>query len=342
MSAIKAVSTGRSLHGTEESMMHRRILGAALAVALVGISAATAVATPAGTNGQIVWQQESQNAPPHLWVANPDGSQAREVFAEDDAATFDAAFSPLNAGALAFTHATQKPFSDEIFVGDLATGQVRQLTNSKNASVAPTFSPDGNRIAFFSVRPPERNRSPGPERIAVINLDGTGRQFLTPKGRSSIDPDFSPDGTRIAYSESRPVGPSGVDNRLMVMNTDGSHRRAVTAYGGRREINPKWLPDGSGLLFESLNRRSLKSNIERIGLDGSGRRTVLATPAFETNPVPSPDGTRILFTSDRDRRGPTRLGPGFEVYTMKLDGTDIVRFTNNKERDIFPDWQRLP
>jgi Tol biopolymer transport system component len=324
-------------------MMHRRILGvSALVVGFVCVSAATAVATPPGRNGLIAWQQESADAPPHLWVANPDGSQSRTVFAEDDAATFEPGFSPANAGALAFTHAIDEPFSEEIFVGDLATGQTRQLTDSRRASVAPTFSPDGTRIAFFSVRPPGRNRPPGPERIAVMSLDGTGLRFLTPKDRGSVDPDFSPDGTRIAYCEARPRGRFGVDNRLMIMNADGSQRRALTAYGGRREINPKWLPDGSGLVFESLNRRSLKSDVERIALDGSGRRDVLATPAFETNPVPSPDGTRIVFTSDRDRRGPTRLGPGFEVYTMGIDGTDIVRLTNNRERDIFPDWQRLP
>jgi Tol biopolymer transport system component len=322
--------------------MQRRAIGVSgLAVCLVCVSAATAVATPTGRNGQIAWQQESTNAPPHLWVANPDGSQAREVFAEDDAATFEAGFSPVDASALAFTRAIDEPFSDEVFLGDLATGQTRQLTDSKRASVAPTFSPDGNRIAFFSVRPPGRNRPPGPERIAVMNLDGTGLRFLTPKDRGSIDPDFSPDGTRIAYVEARPSG-RFVDNRVMIMNADGTQRRGLTAYGGRREINPKWLPDGSHLVFESLNRRSLKSDIERIGLDGSGRSAVLATPAFETNPVPSPDGTRIVFTSDRDRRGPTRLGPGFEVYTMKLDGTDIIRLTSNSERDLFPDWQRLP
>jgi hypothetical protein len=32
----------------------------------------------------------------------------------------------------------------------------------------------------------------------------------------------------------------------------------------------------------------------------------------------------------------------FEVYTMALDGSDIVRLTNNRLPDIFPDWQRLP
>ena len=75
---------------------------------------------------------------------------------------------------------------------------------------------------------------------------------------------------------------------------------------------------------------------------GGAARTILGTRAWETNPVPSPDGTRIVFTSDRDRRGSDRLGRGFEVYTMAVDGSDIVRLTNNRKADIFPAWQRLP
>ncbi len=323
--------------------MHRRTTGtAALAAALAVVAAAPAWATPPGTNGQLVWQRETTDAPPRLWVANPDGSGAREVFTEPGAADFEGAFSPTSAATVAFSRGVDEPFSEEIFVGDLATGQVRQVTDSRNIAIAPTFSPDGTRIAFFRIRAPGRNRPPGEPRIAVIGTDGTGFRLLTPANRPSLDPDFSPDGDRIVYAEFRPGGPFREDNRIMVMDADGGNRRAVTRYGGRLEINPKWLPDGSGIVFESMTRRRLKSDIERIGIDGEGRSAVLRTPAFETNPVPSPDGTRIVFTSDRDRRGPRRLGPGTEVYTMGIDGTGIVRLTDNRVPDLFPDWQRLP
>ncbi len=158
--------------------MRRGALGVvSLAVGVLAVSGATALATPPGTNGLIAWHREVSNAPPHLWVANSDGSQAREVFAEDDAATFLPAFSPVNAAGLAFTRGTDKPFSEEIMLGDLLTGEVRQLTDSKRASIAPSFSPDGKRIAFFSVRRARGNRPPGPERIVVMNVDGTGRRF---------------------------------------------------------------------------------------------------------------------------------------------------------------------
>jgi Tol biopolymer transport system component len=69
---------------------------------------------------------------------------------------------------------------------------------------------------------------------------------------------------------------------------------------------------------------------------------VYDSPGWDTNPIPSPDGTRILFTSDHDRRARDRINPGFEVYTMAVDGSDVVRLTNNRSIDFFPDWQRLP
>ena len=127
----------------------------------------------------------------------------------------------------------------------------------------------------------------------------------------------------------------------MVVNVDGSGRRALTSYGGADELNPKWMPDGQTILFETLKPTGTKSDIMAISPAGGPARPILATAAWETNPIPSPDGTRILFTSDRDSRGRDRLGPGFELYTMALDGSDIVRLTNNRSPDIFPDWQRL-
>jgi Tol biopolymer transport system component len=264
------------------------------------------------------------------------------VFGAEGAADFEGTWSPVSATTLLFSRGTQEPFSEEIFVGDVATGEARALTNTSSAAIAPSFSADGTRIVYFSVRPPGRGRPPGPARITIVNADGTGRRVLTPANVESIDPDFSPDATRIVYAEDRQVSPALGDSRIVVMNADGSGRRALTDWGGRRELNPKWMPDGGSIVFESATRRFLRSDIEIMGADGRGRRKLLATPAYETNPIPSPDGTRIAFTSDRDRRGPVRQGPGFELYTAKTDGTDVVRITRNRVPDIFPDWQRLP
>jgi TolB protein len=126
------------------------------------------------------------------------------------------------------------------------------------------------------------------------------------------------------------------------MDADGRNKRPLTNFGGPNEVNPEFMPDGGRIVFEIIRDTGNRSDLATIAPDGRDRRLLLATPAYETNPVPSPDGTRIAFTSDRDGRGRQRLGPGFELYTMALDGTDIRRITTKRSPDIFPDWQRLP
>lgn len=326
--------------------MSLRFMGGAVALALLTVLVPSAAATPPGQNGLIAWQRESRTTPPHLWVANPDGSAARQVFGNAPSeGEFEATFSPTDPNLMFFSAFFGGPFSEDIYSGNLATGAVTRVTTADRADVAPTVSPDGTKIAYFGVRRPRnvnRDRPPPPERIRVANLDGSGDRALTPRRQRSVDPDWSPDGTRIVYTQGRFVGrrQQRIENRIVVINADGSGRRPITAFGGPGEINPKWTPDGQTILFEQLRRRD--SDILAMNPNGGGTRRVLATDAWETNPVPSPDGTRIVFTSDRDRRGRDRLGPGFELYTMARDGSDIVRLTNNRKPDMWPDWQRLP
>lgn len=318
----------------------------ALTLALLVVLALPAGATPPGRNGAIGWQRENPNGFPRLWVANPDGSAARQVFSSGRrGGEVEIAFSPTDPNLVFFTRFTRAPFSDDIYSGNLATGAVARVTRGKSADLAPAVSPDGTKIAYFAVPRPRRldpDKPPPPEQIHVAGVDGSGDRRLTPTDRRSVDPDWSPDGGRLVYMETRFVSRRRAQQRLVVMNADGTGRRAITASGGPDELNPKWTPDGQTILFERRQERGTRSDILAVSPNGGAQRTILATKAWETNPIPSPDGTRIAFGSDRDRRGRERLGPGFEIYTMAVDGTDIVRVTNNRRADIFPDWQRLP
>jgi Tol biopolymer transport system component len=322
-------------------MSRRRIATAAVLVTACLVPPASA--TPPGANGLIVWQRESRSTPPRLLVANPDGSAAHRVFNFPKYAVFEGAFSPQSATATAFSRASRAPFSDDIVLGDLATGATTVIKRAKTADIAPTYSPDGLQIAYFAVPRPKQldpDRPPPPEQIHVMNADGTADHRLTPVRRRSFDPDWAPDGARIVYSQGRIIR-DGVQQRLRMMNADGTDDHALTPFGGRDELNPKWTPDGQSIVFESASPKGTRSNIVVMPAAGGGAQPILATPAWETNPIPSPDGTRIVFTSDRDRRGKERLGRGFELYTMNVDGSDIVRLTDNRIPDIFPDWQRL-
>jgi Tol biopolymer transport system component len=323
--------------------MPPRLLLASLLASLA--VAAPAGAAPPGTNGLIGWQRETPSGFPQLRVANPDGSDARTVFkGPRRTGELELAFSPTDPNLAFFTRFAAGPFSADLFRGNLATGRVKRLGRPRSADIAPTVSPDGTTIAYFGVPRPRNvspDRPPPPERISLIGTNGRDYRAITPRNLRAIDPDWSPDGTRFVYTEAR-LRPDRVQNRLAIMNVDGTGRRPLTRFGGVDEVNGKWMPDGQTIVFEQLRDRGNRSDIATIPAGGGPVRKLLASRAWETNPVPSPDGTRILFSGNLSRRGGGRLGNNFELYTMALDGTGVVRITNNRSPDIFPDWQRLP
>jgi Tol biopolymer transport system component len=320
-------------------------LAPALALIASLAAASTATATPPGNNGLIGWQRETPSGFPQLRVANPDGSQARTVFqGPRRTGELELAFSPTDPDLVVFTRFTAGPFSADLFTGNLATGSVNRLLRRRSADIAPTISPDGTTIAYFGVRRPRRvdpNSLGPPERIRLIGINGENPRAITPPNLRGIDPDWSPDGTRFVYCEARVRGRS-IQNRIAVMNVDGTGRRPLSRYGGPNEVNPKWMPDGQTIVFEQMRERGSRSDIATIPAGGGPVRQLRASRAWETNPIPSPDGTRILFSGNLDRRGGGRLSENFELYTMAVDGTDIERITNNRRPDLFPDWQRLP
>jgi Tol biopolymer transport system component len=325
---------------------YRLVIAAVLAAAAAAASlVAPAGATPPGRSGMLAWMRQIGDRPPDLWIANPDGTAQRRVLSTRTNVEAEPSWSPVAPTTLAFIRETPSQ-RQEVWVGDVATGAIRRVTRHGTFTFAPSYSPDGTRIVYDTDRdfPPAKSEKepPPPPEIYVVNADGTGTRRLTRDRLDSVDPEFSPDGTKIVFSEARTLnGGRSFQNRIAMMNADGSSRRALTPFGGPNEVNPGWMPDGQQIVFEFLRTTGRHSDLGIMNADGSAVRPLLATGAYETNPVPSPDGTRIAFTSDRDRPGRTRLGLGFEVYTMALDGTGLIRVTNNHTPDLFPDWQRL-
>lgn len=100
---------------------------------------------------------------------------------------------------------------------------------------APAWSPDRTRIAFQSNADiaganPERDSE-----IWLMDVDGANPTQITHNADHDEGPDWSPDGTMLAYS-------SGVDNNhlnINVMTAGGTHLRQLTDYDGRDE-SPDW------------------------------------------------------------------------------------------------------
>ena len=195
-----------------------------------------------------------------------------------------------------------------------------QLTEDNAEDHAPTWSPDGSRIAFTSYRSPQGV-------IHMINGDGSGLWRITLDEYSNLQPAWSPEGRLIAFSSRRDG-----DFDIYVVNTDRSGLTQLTDTPHRDETEPSWSPDGTQIAFASKGEDG--SGIFVINPDGSGERLVHASPGNPRSPAWSPDGKMIAFASDAGVDGVENL----EIFVVNVDGTGLTRLTNRPNRDSDPAW----
>jgi TolB protein len=323
--------------------MSRRPLAVSL-ISLAAVIAAAALpagATHPGDNGKIVFERPTPNGS-NLFTVSPSGSRLTRLTGARGVEG-DASWSE-DGRKVAFTRAEDAEGPYEIWVVNANGSGLKRLTRHRGFSVAPAFSPDGRKIAYASDGGSANHLS-----LWVMNVDGSDKQRLrrSRRGRNYTDPQFQPNNTRIAFAIITGNGnrPRKFDSSIAVVNAfDGSAFRRLTRAGGPDELNPNWQPNEGVIAYEHTERFPVRqSDIAMMNFDGSEKRLITTTNVYETNPSFAPDSTRIAFTSDRDNRqlSTDRLGRGFELYTMALDGSDIERLTDNRKPDLFPDWQVL-
>jgi dipeptidyl aminopeptidase/acylaminoacyl peptidase len=155
-------------------------------------------------------------------------------------------------------------FTDEsyrhVFVIPADGGTPRQLTTGDFNHSAPSFSPDGKWVAFSAYRVPESERAFRRSHIYAVNVESGDVRQLTQGPGTNGNPQWSPDGRRIAYLAADSTDHSAFpDTKLWMMNADGSGARVVTPAFDRNISNVLWADDGSGVYFsvESEGSRNL-------------------------------------------------------------------------------------
>ena len=326
--------------------MRRYLFCATLAVTIAACTTPAFASFP-GANGRLVFEVPNRNGA-NLFTVLPDGS-GRTRLTDLRGFETEAEYSP-DGSRIAFAYARSEDAPLEIWVMNADGTGRRRLTRNRAFSVAPTWSPDGTKIVYATDKdgpaPESEDDPPPPAHLYEINADGSGNRRMVGGRNSSTDPAFSPDGSTIVFARLR-TGRTlrAFDASLMTVRADGGGLRRLTPAGGDDELNPNWSPDGRLIAYERTRRFDTRqSDIAVMNADGSAKRRLTRSRVFDTNPVWAPDGSRIAFTSDRDNRNLSRerLGRGFELYSMGPDGSDVLRLTNNRRPEIFPNWQPLP
>ena len=192
----------------------------------------------------------------------------------------------------------------------------------------------------------------------MVPEDLTRIQFVT-------DPQLSPDGRRLAFvvttlSEERDEYLSNI----WIVDVAGGTPRRFTA-GPRRDLEPRWSPDGSRLAFLSERTAKDKLQLYVMPADGGEPTKLTALDNGVSAIAWAPDGARLAFVSpvggykepeseDEKRKSrPARVitsvkyrfnGEGFvydrrpHVFVVSLDGASPIPITDGDFIDADPTW----
>jgi dipeptidyl aminopeptidase/acylaminoacyl peptidase len=176
----------------------------------------------------------------------------------------------------------------------------------------PTWSPDGRRIAYAHLG-----------EIYVAGADGRNVRRLTRMSRPVGFPAWSPDGRTIAFA--------GVRDVYTVPAQGGLVRRLThSAKPWLIRTTPSYSPDGRTIAL-AASTDAFNSDVFLMRADGSRLRRLTRSQGThdrlgeEHAPDFSPDGRRLVFTSNRDGN--------FELYAIGVDGRGERRLTRTPRVD---------
>ena len=295
-------------------------LGHVLAVLWIFVAAVTPVAA-APNNGRIVFVSDRTGSY-QIYTMNPDGSDQVQVtnLSPTSVDLLAPSISP-NGQQIVFDY--DGGGGPDIYVVNVDGSGLRQVTND-HGSLLPRWSQDGKRIIFTGTS------KLGTGVITTLAADGSGnRRVLTTDLWDSFEGIYTPDGKHIVFASQM----DGLTSAVWIMGADGTHQRRLT---GATLMAFPWSvsPDGTRILLQSHQNSppALDNGIFVMNLDGSGLKRLVKQKQFHHDLYPSysPDGTQIMFLSDRlsNDIGPDTYGT-FDIFRMNADGTNLIDLQPN-------------
>jgi Tol biopolymer transport system component len=287
---------------------------------------------------KLIWQSNrGGHACDKIWMMNADGSEKRMVSPAKGANTCSY-FLPgddkivfASTGHLAgeCPPRRQPPagggyryawslYPYDIFIANADGTGLRRLTDNPKYDAEPVVSRDG-KIVFGSQRE-------GDFDIYVMDSEGGNVRRLTDRVGYDGGPWFSPDGSKIAWRAWYPETEAektlwqhsmehdvivAVPLDIWVMNADGTNKTRIVR-NGATNWSPSWHPDGKRIVFSS-NMDDWKEHLRAYGhnfelyivnADGSGLRRLTRNETFDSFPMFSHDGKKLVFASNRDAQNP--------------------------------------
>lgn len=246
---------------------------------------------------------------------------------------------------------------DQQYIMNADGSHLRRVSNGRGKTTCGYFMNGDRRILFASSHAVDRECPPRPDPskgyvwrldpfdIYTADRDGSNVHRLTRFGVYTAEGVLSPDGRKLVFTSLKDG-----DLDIYVMNIDGSGLRQLThdlGYDG----GPWWSPDGrqivyrafhpqtdsavavyKGLLAQRLVRPN-KMDLWIMNADGSDQRQITKLGAASFGPSWTPDGKRIIFSSNHHTD--PKLG-NFDLFLVNPDGSGLEQVTTGQTFDGFP------
>ncbi len=190
----------------------------------------------------------------------------------------------------------------------------RFLTDGRELTFGPRFSPDGRRVAYLLYR----GMRP---RVYMRDIEGGREQVLIDTPRMNFAPRFSPDGQTALVT----VNEDG-DFNIVAVDLATRQQRRITS-GGGISTSPSFSPDGRRIVFNS--DRSGRPHLFVTGAQGGPAERISYGDGQYGSPAWSPRGDLIAFVNIKQRY--------FHIGVMRPDGSD-ERLITRSWQDEAPTW----
>ncbi len=276
-----------------------------------------------------------------VWVIRADGGEAEKLTSEDTPVT-EFQWSPDGKRIAFVTRDTPADKADRdkrhkdkfdavlvdagynyahLWTLDVAAKSKKRVTEGKFTVSSPRWSPDSRSIAYVQSTvgaqesswfelSPDRNTD-----LFVVSADGGSPRKLTSNPGPDSSPEWSPDGSQIAYLSAMSAAGWADKQDILVLTPSGGAPRNITRDFPDSASDPKWSHDGKDILWSS--EEGVRRHVFEVPASGGKILHITEGDAMYADIDLAPSGNSFVCTIDKSDAPP-------EVWMVPIHGSANV------------------